>query len=237
MKTLLVSSILWAAVLLFAGTAQTVDNPATIPVYVTPFYDSKGPKIEVGEFSAGLASKDETTVVKTVRSMRQHWNRLSFESMYVVAIRLYDLGFRDESVYWFYSAQYRGRLFSVLVDPAAAQTMGQPGFERVHAHRSFFQLTGPYFNGYAFRDVGGLVNLVRKVQKEGAVLPELQAAYPGIQFRPAKEWAGANDQVNKGMTQLIDMLKKDREMIKQQRIESGIEAKFSDLTNREMPME
>ncbi|TLD72650.1 hypothetical protein FEM03_00825 [Phragmitibacter flavus] len=237
MKALLVSLILWGTALVLSATAQSVEDPTKIPVYVTPFYNSKGPKIEVGEFSAGLASKDEKTFVETIKKMRQNWDRLSFESMYVAAVRLYDLGFRDESVYWFYSAQYRGRLFGVLVDPASAKEMGQPGFERVHAHRSFFQLTGPYFNGYAFRDVAGLANIVRKVQKEGATPPDLQAAYPGIKFREKSAWDAANQGVNKGMTNLIDMLRKDRENIKKQRVASGVEAKFSELTSRELPMD
>jgi hypothetical protein len=42
-----------------AGLAagQTHHGPAHIDVYVTPFYNSKGPVIEVRPFSNGLAAK------------------------------------------------------------------------------------------------------------------------------------------------------------------------------------
>ena len=42
-----------------AGLApgQTISDAAQIDVYVTPYYDSKGPTIDVGPFSSGLAAK------------------------------------------------------------------------------------------------------------------------------------------------------------------------------------
>src|SRR5499427_4084764 len=84
---------------------QTVSDPARIEVYITPFYNSKGPAIEVGPWSKGLSAKSEPEFVATISKMKQSWNTLRFPEMYVASIRLYDLGFRKESIYWFYSAQ------------------------------------------------------------------------------------------------------------------------------------
>ena len=95
---------------------QTITDPAHIEVYITPYYNSKGPAIEVGGFSGGLAAKKESEFVSTIAKMRKSWDTLNFPEMYVAAIRLYDLGYRKESIYWFYSAQYRGRLFASLID-------------------------------------------------------------------------------------------------------------------------
>ena len=81
-----------------------------------PTYNSKGPAIDVGPFSSGLAAKNETEFVATITKMKKSWDTLNFAERYVAAIRLYDLGFRKESIYWFYSAQYRGRLFASLID-------------------------------------------------------------------------------------------------------------------------
>ncbi len=86
-----------------AGLAagQTITDPAHVEVYVTPFYNSKGPVIDVGPFSSGLAAKNEPEFVATIAKMKKSWNTLNFAETYVAAIRLYDLGFRKESIYWF----------------------------------------------------------------------------------------------------------------------------------------
>ena len=75
--------------------------------------------------------------------MKQDWDRLTFPELYVAAIRLYDLGYRKEAVYWFYSAQYRGRQFGVLLDQTKMGSIGSPGFELLHAQNAFYQLVGP----------------------------------------------------------------------------------------------
>src|SRR6516164_2858524 len=85
--------------------SQTVTDPAHIDVYITPYYNSKGPAIDVGPFSSGLAAKNESEFVATIAKMKKSWDTLNFPETYVAAIRLYDLGFRKESIYWFYSAQ------------------------------------------------------------------------------------------------------------------------------------
>lgn len=59
--------------------------------------------------------------------MKKDWDRLTFPELYVGAIRLYDLGYRKEAVYWFYSAQYRGRQFGVLLDQTKMGTIGSLG--------------------------------------------------------------------------------------------------------------
>jgi len=94
---------------------------------------------------------------------------------------------------------------------------------------------GPYINGYAFGDTDELVKIVERVQKEGRQIPDLQAAYPGVTFRSKSEWSSANTQLADGMDQLISMLKERKDEIRRQRIERGLEEKFSKLTSEELP--
>ncbi len=215
--------------------AQPEINPSHIDVYVTPYYDSKGPTINVGRFSAGLASANENDVLSTIAEMKKDWDRLTFPELYVGAIRLYDLGYRREAVYWFYSAQYRGRQFGVLPDQTKMGSIGDPGFELFHAQNAFYQLVGPYINGYAFADTDGLVKIVERVQKEGRRLPDLQAAYPRVTFKSKNEWVAANADLADGMNQLISTLKEKKDEIKRQRTERGMDEKFSKLTSKELP--
>jgi hypothetical protein len=215
--------------------AQPEINPSHIDAYVTPYYNSKGPAVSVGRFSSGLASAKEDEFLTTIAEMKKDWDRLTFPELYVGAIRLYDLGYRRESVYWFYSAQYRGRQFGVLLDQTKMGSIGSPGFELLHAQNAFYQLVGPYINGYAFGDIDGLVKIVEKVQKEGRRIPDLQAAYPGVTFKSKSEWGSANTNLADGMNELISMLKEKKDDIKRQRIERGMEEKFSKLPSKELP--
>jgi hypothetical protein len=194
--------------------AQPEINPWRIDAYVTPYYDSKGPSISVGRFSSGLASMKEDDFLTTIGEMKKDWDQLTFPELYVGAIRLYDLGYRKEAVYWFYFAQYRGRQFGVLLDQARMGSIGSPRFELLHTQNAFYQLAGTYINGYAFGDTDGLVKVVERVQKEGRRIPDLEAAYPGVTFRNKNEWRSANTDLANGMNQLISMLKEKKDEIK-----------------------
>jgi hypothetical protein len=217
------------------ATGQTISNPAHIEVYVTPYYDSKGPTIRVGAFSSGLGAKDEPQFVTTIKAMKRSWETLNFLETYVAAIRLYDLDFRKESIYWFYSAQYRGRLFASLIDKDKMGSIGQPGFELFQAQNAFQQLVGPYINGYAFGDLDQLIPIIERVQREGKSMPDLTQIYPRVTFRPKSEWDAGNKALNAGLTKLLITLKNEKTTIKQQRVEHGMEAKFSKLPSKELP--
>src|SRR5207248_4915667 len=167
--------------------------------------------------------------------MKQSWETLNFPEVYVAAIRHYDLGFRKDSIYWFYSAQYRGRLFATLIDQNKMGSIGNAGFELFQAQNAFQQLVGPYINGYAFGNIDQLVPIIERVQKQGRAVPDMSNIYPGVVFKNRSEWDAANKALNEGLTKLLTTLKEQKASIQQQRVERGMEAKFSKLTNRELP--
>lgn len=218
----------------FTLKAQAPSDPAHIGVEIQPYYNSDGPKISIGKYSKGLASKDEKEFVATIAEMKQDWQKLTFPQMFVAAARLYDLGYRKESVYWFYTAQYRGRLFCTLVNEAKLGSIGDPAFEQYHAYEAFSELVGPYINGYAFGDPDGLAAIVKKVKEEGATLPDMKTAYPGVAFKNESEWKAANKGINDGLSELGSFLKESKAKIKEQRAENGMGA-FSKLTSKDLP--
>jgi hypothetical protein len=212
-----------------------VTNPARIDVYVTPYYNSTGPAIRVGKFSVGLASTNDHEFVTTIHKMKKRWNELSFYEIYVAAIRLYDLGYRKEAIYWFYSAQYRGRQFAMLLDQSKMGSMGDVGFELFHAQGAFLELVGPYINGYAFGDPDSLTRIIRRVQSENRSVADLQAIYPGVVFTKKAAWKAQNLQLNQGLDRLAAMLASEKDQIKRQRVQNGTEAQFSRLTSKPLP--
>lgn len=223
------------AAMMIPRIASAGDDAAHVDVYVTPYYNSAGPSIHVGQYSAGLASRDPKQFVATIHTMKQHWSSLRFYELYAGAIRLYDLGYRNESVYWFYTAQYRGRQFGMLVDAQHLGEMGDPGFELFHAQDAFYQLAGPYINGYAFGNPDALVRIVRRVQSENHTVGNLRTLYPGVTFSNPSMWSAQNASLNKGMDKLTDYLTNQKAAIRQQRAQTGADARFGHLTSKDLP--
>jgi hypothetical protein len=215
-----------------SGGAQPAMDPARITAYVTPYYDSNGPSINVGGFSAGLASSNPKQVFATTRQMERQWQRLSFPQLYVGAIRLYDLGYRNEAVYWFYTAQYRARQVSVLLDPAKIGNVGDPGFELQAAGSAFMQTAGAWINGFAFGNPNRLIATVRRVQREGRRIGDLQAIYPNVAFIDRRRWPAANTRLADGMDSLVTYLQAHKDQIARQRAANGTAAKFAHLTSK-----
>lgn len=226
-----------------SDAARACANPQTaskdaadhISIYVTPYYNSAGPVVHVGSYSAGLASHDERDVVATVRRMKQHWSALRFYELYVGAIRLYDLGYRNEAVYWFYTAQYRGRLFAMLADAKRLGTIGDPAFELYHAQNAFFELSGPAINGYAFGDVDRLGDVLQQVERENRAVPDLQALYPGVAFIPKNQWAAKNADLASGLGKLASTLSAQKAQIAAQREQNGTTARFANVASKDLP--
>lgn len=206
-----------------------------IDAYVTPYYNSSGPKINVGKYSRGLSSTNPAEFIATVQQMKKQWPRLNFAELYVGAIRLYDLGYRREATYWFYTAQYKGRQFAMLVDQRKLGAMGSPGFELYRAEYAFFEVVGPQINGYAFGDFDSLVAIIRRVQNENRTVPDLKAIYPGVVFIDAKEWQSKNADLDSGLGRLASYLAGQKIEIAKQRAQNGTQARFANIPSRQFP--
>lgn len=75
----------------------------------------------------------------------------------VLAIRLYDVGLRDQAVFWFYAAKYRYATLSAVLDLNAPSVR-----EYQYTMGSFNALVGPFINSYAFCDFANQHNLALK---------------------------------------------------------------------------
>jgi hypothetical protein len=210
-------------------------DPGQIEMYVTPWYNSSGPVIKVGQYSPGLASRNPAAFVATIRRMKNHWSSLNFLELYVAAIQLYDRGFRNEATYWFYSAQYQGRLFAMLVDRNKLGGIGDKSFELYHGQEAFFTLAGPTINGFAFGNIGLLSTIVGRVQNENRTVPNMRHIYPGVAFVNDSRWPSVNAELNAGLGKLAAQLNDERTQIEQERRQNGTQARFEHLTSTPFP--
>jgi hypothetical protein len=207
-------------------TQEAALKKPPIPIYVTPYYDSKGLQIEVGPFSKELAAATDGTVRELITKMKKERDTLPIEAMYVVSIRLYDFGLKDDAVYWFHSATYRARLFQSIVPRTSIGNIGDPGFEHTQAYGAFHTLAGEYINGYAFGDLAKLKKTIELVKSENEKIPKFKLIYPKQSFVPDESWPAKNKEIAAGLDKLLDYIAKNADEIKATRKKNGIEGKY-----------
>ncbi len=125
-----------------------------ISVYVQPFYEAgrtpgEPPQVSVGQQYNELLSSNRRENILAVRDLIVAKPAVVTPmAMMVLAIRLYDVGLRDDAVFWFYVAKERYIVMSEVLD-VKTQALAQAD----DAVRSFATLAGPVINGYAFCDL------------------------------------------------------------------------------------
>jgi hypothetical protein len=141
-----------AAMLVGASAAEPVRQ---IPVYVQPYYEAarnpgEKPMVLIGKsFDGMLASTRREDIVAARDKVLADPRLVTPMTMMVLAIRLYDVGMRDDSVFWFYAAKDRFITLSDVIDVRASNLAGVE-----EAVKNFATLAGPFINSYAFCDIG-----------------------------------------------------------------------------------
>lgn len=143
----------------------TVQQQRQIMVNVQPYYQSApaingAPTISnIEEPLLSLLSSTKARDILKARSYIQK-NARAIDSvpMMILAIRLYDIGRRDDAVYWFYVAKYRQQIMDAVLDNEAAPDLANQS----NAINSFNDMAGAYINGYAFCNVRKQQKAIRR---------------------------------------------------------------------------
>lgn len=142
------------AVAAMAPMARAAEPVKRIAIYVEPFYNAaktaeEVPKVGVGgPYQPLLASNKRENIIAAKEMIVGKPAYTSPMTMMVLAIRLYDIGLRDDAVFWFYAAKDRYFTLREVIAPNT-QALAQSS----EAMNSFNVLAGPFINGYAFCDL------------------------------------------------------------------------------------
>ena len=163
MQGLVTAAFGMALLLLQAAGAWAAEPVKQIGIFVQPYYESArapdaAPRVAVGRsFDRLLASNSRDDILAARDMIAGESGLVTPMTMMVLAIRCYDLGLRDEAVFWFYAAKIRYQVLADVIDVEAA------GLSQVRdAVASFAYLAGPVINGYAFCDPGKQAEIHRK---------------------------------------------------------------------------
>jgi len=124
-----------------------------VGTHVQPYYEAARepggqPHVAVGNSFAALVSNRREDIVAVRDRIIADPKLVTPMTLMVLAIRLYDVGLRDDAAFWFYAAKDRFLTLDKVVDVRAG------GLAQVEdAVRNFSTLAGPIINGYAFCDI------------------------------------------------------------------------------------
>jgi hypothetical protein len=156
-RLLLATILLAAGAAAMAAPAPSRDTEADtkpvkqIDIYVTPYYVSAKtldghPNVAVNTaFDTQLSSNKREDILAVRDAIQAQPKLITPMTLMVLAIRLYDVGLRDDAVFWFYVAKNRYITMTDVVDINAPPLAGVDD-----AMGSFATLAGPFINSYAF---------------------------------------------------------------------------------------
>jgi len=188
-------------------------------IYVSPFYYSDPLTINVGEYSPRLKTGNPKRLLKLSDEIRQKMDDVNIETLYVLAIRLYDAGEKDEATYWYYTAQFRANVYFAMYD-------GNRGDLNGHPLSSFKVLAGEWINGYAGGKPEQLVQTLQRVVCECSQMGYIKRTYPSLQFKPEEEQATSISEQAKNIEEYCQWIIENKDNILRQRKESGIEGVY-----------
>lgn len=221
MKTKKVNGLLAAAALILSAVvmaACATAEAARMPINVQPYYNSDPLTINVGELSEPLMSDNPKDILKIAEVAKKEADNIPLEALYVLAIRLYDLGEKTPGAYWYYNAQFRTKVLNALLknDPDILNhNFGSETFEKMAAYNAFTDLAGQYINPEMAKDPNGWSEILGEVSND---LKDLDIRkfindFPQMANKILDEHPEIVQKVNEGLTILQNILTENMEEI------------------------
>ncbi|MEO5687626.1 MAG: hypothetical protein ABIR54_09700 [Burkholderiaceae bacterium] len=123
-----------------------VDVP---PYYVAGSAYGEPPKVAVDPaYDALLSSKNPQDIVKARDAIAAKPDLVKPQTLIVLAMRLYEIGLRDEAVFWYYAGRDRFLTMEMVLDMRSMQLV-----RSAEIVASFERAAGPAMDGYAYCSV------------------------------------------------------------------------------------
>ena len=135
------------------GSAAANDGKVrSIDIYVTPYYSANAGKVEhvkvYDKIDSLLLSGKVEDFKKAEKTVQDAPQMVSPITLFVLSARAYDLGLRDDAIFWFYAAKNRAILLRGVIDME-----GEKFTDVVAAIGAFMKLVGDVVNPYTFCDI------------------------------------------------------------------------------------
>ena len=149
------SSLLAAPMLALAQAApEKIARVVQLSVDVPPYYIAGGsygapPKVAVDpRLDKLLASARRSDIQQAVVAIAAKPDLVKPDTLIVLAMRLYDVGLRDDAVFWYYAGRDRFLTMAQVLDMRSIQLM-----RSAEVTEAFLRAAGPAMDGYAYCSV------------------------------------------------------------------------------------
>jgi len=218
--------------LLVAPAVHATEAVRHVGIYVTPYYEAAReaggtPKIAVAKaYDALLASNRAEEVAGARDDIARNNAMITPMTLMVLAIRLYDVGLRDDAVFWLYAAKNRYFTLQAVADVRTPQLA-----QVEDAVRNFATLAGPVINGYAFCDVANQQKIAARALQWTIDNPYRALFMPQVPARPGDR----AQNLDKAIVAMRASVAKERDFLskaenvaqlRQQRRDNGVDEKY-----------
>jgi hypothetical protein len=214
------------AFLLFLNIVFSQNSKGKIPFYAIPYYNFEPLTITIGNYKTDLLTNDINQLKKVEEKIKADINNTDIESLYILSIRLYDLGQKDDAFYWFQTAKTRARIFINMLDQEKIGSIGSVAFETKQFFISCNQIVGEYLNGYGFNDLDKGIAVFERVKDEVKSIKSFKNIYKSISFINDSNIEIEKSKKEQELSEGVAYFIKNKEEIKKKRIESGIQDKY-----------
>jgi ankyrin repeat protein len=167
----------------------------------------KKSQLEFVEWSTKLSEADAASIIPLVKFVNENRATLRQEFMYALSGQLFQLKKIEDSIFWFYTAQYQGRLFLELLDQEKSPANGPEANGSAVLYRLLEQYLGTELNEYVADDFVKYEQTLSKVLAEGKVIPNFAKIFPEVHFIAQDQWAKSNEKIGQGLAKLIEHFK------------------------------
>ncbi len=207
----LACALLAAPVLALAQAASAPVRPVVqLGVDVPPYYVAgarygEPPKVAVDPaYDALLSSKNPQDIVKARDAIDAKPELVKPQTLIVLAMRLYEIGLRDEAVFWYYAGRDRFLTMEMVLDMRSMQLI-----RSAEIVESFERAAGPAMDGYAY------CSIAHQAEREDRAI-DWVAAHPykilGYTELPAQS-EDRNAALAAAVTHLRDASRKKKELL------------------------
>lgn len=203
---------------LFTGCGMRNER---MPIYVEPFYNSNPFKIAVGEYSSRLVTNSKSGLLSLSKEIKGRIDEVNIETLFVLAIRLYDVGLKDEASYWYYTAQLRKNVFIKMEDKATYRS------NKGDYLQAFKELSGQWINGYSYGNTDKLAATLEQVIADNEDMSYIRNAYPNTYaFKPEEQQSAYIREQVDVIREHITYIRENKEEIARIRKENGMDGKY-----------
>lgn len=183
-------------------TCSSCRRKKDMPIEVFPFYNYKPRAVNLGKDSEILMSDSIKRLRAYANDIRGGADSVPIEKMYVLSIRLFDLGEKEDGAYWYYCAQFRTRVACAALSWEKGD-IGNDTFEKVTALMAFQRLIGEHVNKFLAENKDTWINVCQRCMDDCKGMSFPDSLYPNLPRNDSFDLEKTVREVVEGLDELM----------------------------------